>query len=58
MDEVGVGVGGSKVGIHSKLTEVGSLVSGGSVRQKYLKDFDAIPSGSFYRNKWVTFQHY
>lgn len=48
------GVEGSKVGIYSKFTEVRSLVSGGSVGQKYLKASDTIPWRFFYCNTWVT----
>ena len=46
-------MGGSKVGTHPKIREAGSLVSDGSMRQKYLKAGDTVPSRSFYPNMWV-----
>lgn len=44
---------GSKVGTHSEITKAGSLVSEGSVSQKYLKAGDAVPSRSFHPSLWV-----
>lgn len=44
---LGVGVGGSKVGVNSKVTEVRSLASSGSVGQMYLKASDVIPFETF-----------